>query len=315
MANQVGYDQQTVRKSRAARPWLLALAVLPVAVPDLSAAPPRPAAHLAAPASAGTPKFAELRDGGRRAYQAERFDEALQLWSAAAALKPDDVETVADLALAFQHLRMTDEAIKANRDAIRLASSARGGGDRARRIRRAAYYNLGKLKAVRAIQFIDDSDGPSSCVRLESEPGCPRPVFACGRTGATGGRDGGWDYTAARFALDRETARIVEDNEFVAAFDSWVPFGDDQETTHDRSDAPSYDVTLELSSETREPMPGEADVPVVRENSGCAVVHVDACARRLGLYCEWTSWERGVTAKPRARAVELTFARAATPAR
>jgi hypothetical protein len=40
------------------------------------------------------------------------------------------------------------------------------------------------------------------------------------------------------------------------------------------------------------------------------VVHVDACARRLGLYCEWGSWERGVTAKPRSRAVELTFARA-----
>jgi hypothetical protein len=54
-------------------------------------------------------------------------------------------------------------------------------------------------------------------------------------------------------------------------------------------------------------MPGEADVTVAMENSGCAVVHVDACARRLGLYCEWSSWERGVTAKPRAKAVELLF--------
>jgi hypothetical protein len=259
---------------------------------------------------AGKPKFAELRERGRRAYRAERFDEARQLWGAAAALKPNDAETVADLALVFQHLRMTDEAIRANRDAIRLATSPRSGGDRARRIRRAAYYNLGKLKAVRAVQFAEENDGPSSCVSLASETGCPRLVFACGRTGATGTRDGRFDYTAARFALDRETARIVEDNQFIAAFESWVPFGDEKEKTHDRSDEPLYDVTIELSSQTREPMPGEADVTVVMEDRGCVVVHVDACARRLGLYCEWGSWERGVTAKPRSKAVELTFVRA-----
>jgi hypothetical protein len=259
---------------------------------------------------AGTPTFAELRERGQRAYRAEQFEEARQLWRAAAALKPDDAETIADLALALQHLRMTDEAIKANRDAIRLASAPRSGGDRARRIRRAAYYNLGKLKAVRALEFIEDNDGPSSCLRLASETDCSRPVFTCGRTGATGGRDGRFDYTAARFALDRETARIVEDREVIAAFQSWVPFGDDMDKTRDRSDASLYDVTLALSSETREPMPGEADVTVAREDSGCAVVHVDACGRRIGLYCEWGSWERGVTAKPRAKAVELTFARA-----
>jgi hypothetical protein len=300
-----------MRQGKPQRAWVLAFASIPLAVLGQSAAAQAPAVPAAAPAVAGTPNFSELRERGRRAYREQRFDEARELWSAAATLQPKDAETVADLALAFQHLRMTDEAIQANRDAIRLASALRGGGDQARRLRRAAYYNLGKLKADRMLPLPDENDGPSSCVPLASEEGCPRPVFACGRMGATGGRDGRFDYTAARFALARETARIVEDGEFISAFQSWVDFGDQADKTRDRSNARHYDVTLQLSSETREPMPGEADVTVLMENSGCAVVHVDACARRLGLYCEWTSWERGVTAKPRGKAVELSFARGA----
>jgi hypothetical protein len=297
-------------QGRSKRVWALALVSIALAIVGRSAAAPAPAVPLAAPAVTGASSFSELRERGRRAYRAQRFDEARELWSAAAALKPQDAETVADLALAFQHLSMNDEAIRANRDAIRLASTARGSGDRALRIRRAAYFNLGKLAAVRTISFDKENDGPSSCVRLASEEGCPRPVFACGRTGATGGRDGTFDYTAARFALDRETARIVEDDRFVDAFDSWVDFGYAADQTRDRSDDSRYDVTLDFSSATREPMPGEADVTVATEDTGCAVVHVDACARRIGLYCAWASWERGVTAKPRAKAVELTFARA-----
>jgi hypothetical protein len=293
---------------------MVALAALLFTVCGLSAATSATGSHPAATASPdGPPTFAELRERGRSAYGAERFDEARQFWSAASALQPSDAETVADLALAFQHLGMTDEAVHANRDAIRLAASLRGGGDRARRVRRAAYYNLGKLKAVRTLTFSVDADPPSSCVELASDAGCPRPVFACGRTGAIGDTDGRFDYTAARFALDRETAQIVEDHQLITEFESWAEFGYEVNETRDRSDAPFYDVTLALSSQTREPMPGEADVIVASEDRGCVVVHVDACARRVGLYCEWTSEQRGRTAKPRAKAVELTFARTAAP--
>jgi len=74
---------------------------------------PAIAVILVAATVAGTPTFSELRERGRRAYRAERFDEAREAWSAAAALQPKDAETAADLALALQHLRMTDEAIRA----------------------------------------------------------------------------------------------------------------------------------------------------------------------------------------------------------
>lgn len=299
-----------MRDGKSHRAWVLALVSVPLAMFGWSVAAGEPTVPGAAPAVTGTSNFSELRERGRRAYRADRFDEARDLWTAAAALRPRDAEVAADLALAFQHLGMTDEAIRANRDAIRRASALRGSGERALRIRRAAYFNLGKLKAARTLSFTEENDGPSSCISLASEEGCTRPVFACGRTGAIGGHDGRFDYTAARFALDRETARIVEDDRVVDAFESWADFGYEADQTRDRSDAPQYDVTLELSSQTREPMPGEADATVATEDIGCAVVHVDACARRLGLYCEWASWNRGVTAKPRAKAVELTFARA-----
>lgn len=306
----VGTIETVMRHGRLRPPWVLVLAAIPWAAIGPNAAGAAPGVHLAATGLIASPKFADLRERGRRAYREERFEEARRLWSAAAALKPNDAETVADLAVVFEHLGRTDDAIQANRDAIRLASALRGSGDRARRIRRAAFYNLGKLKAGRKLTFSEGDDEPSSCVSLASESGCRQPVFACGRTGAMGGKDGRFDYTAARFALDRQTAQIAEDNQLVAEFESWVDFGSEEDATRDRSDASLYDVTLELSSQTREPLPGEADATVATKDAGCMIVHVDACARRLGLYCEWDSWERGVTAKPRSKAIELTFARA-----
>ena len=275
---------------------------------DAVAAQTAPAAG-APPAPGAAPKFEDLRKRGRKAYRAQRFEDARDLWADAYALRSDDAETAADLALAYQHTSQNDLAIGLNRDAIRLASSGKLGSDKARRIRRAAYYNLGKLEAGRKLEFGKNNDGPSSCIRIDSEPGCARPVFACGHEGEMGGMDGHLDYSIARFALTRAGSRIVEDGELPPELDSWVPFGYDEGETHDRSDAPAYDVTLSVESASREPSPGEADVTVATEGSGCAIVHVDACARRLGLYCAWDAWREGVTAKPRAKAVELTFAR------
>jgi tetratricopeptide (TPR) repeat protein len=276
---------------------LLFVALIPCLVPDRTEAAPGPS-------------FEELRERGRKAYRAKRFEEARDLWADAYALRLDDAETAADLALAYRHTEQNDQAIEANRDAIRLSSAGKLGADKARRIRRAAYYNLGKLRAKRDLKIgYDENDGPSTCLRVASEPWCARPMFVCGRIGATGSHDGGFDYTLARFALNRDAARIVEDGQLDPELDSWVHFGTEEDATHDRSDAASYDVTLDYESEARKPMPGEADVVFARESSGCEVVHVDACARRLGLYCAWGSWEEGVTDKGHAKAVELTFAR------
>jgi hypothetical protein len=200
------------------------------------------------------------------------------------------------------------KAIEADRAAIRSSSTKRGA--EALRIRRAAYLDLGKLEAGRALSLATENDGPSACVRLTSDPPCRRPLFACGRIGANDGVDGRTDYTAARFALDREAARVVEDSELIPAFETWPNLGYEEAETHDRSDAVSYDVTLAFSSDVRKPMVGEAAMTVAEEYQQCVVVHVDACARRLGLYCEWDSWREGTTAPTRAKAVELTFARA-----
>jgi thioredoxin-like negative regulator of GroEL len=61
-------------------------------------------------------------------------------------LRPEDAEARVDLAVALSHVGERDEAIKANREAIRLASLGSRSADRRRRIRVAAYFNLGKLK-------------------------------------------------------------------------------------------------------------------------------------------------------------------------
>ena len=293
------------RSWRAGLLWLSLTPLLHVGRTD-AAQPPAVAARRGAKT---TPRFEDLRARGRRAYRALRFEEARALWADAHALRPDDAETAADLALAYQHTNENARAIETNREAIRLASSGKLGSDKARRIRRAAYYNLGKLEEGRKLEFVQNNDGPSSCIRIASEPGCAQPMFACAHDGAIGGAHGGFNYSMAQFALTSAGARIVEDGALPPAFDSWVPFGFDEAETHDRSDDSAYAVTLSAESETREPSPGEADVTVASEESGCQVVHVDACAGRLGLYCAWDSWRReGVTAKPRAKAVELTFA-------
>lgn len=289
----------------AGAPIVLALALLCVPGRTGDAAPAT--SSLAVSAKKATLNFAQLRERGRQAYLAGRFDEARELWSAAAALKPEDADTVADLAVAFQRLNATDYAIQANRDAIRLASAKGYADDRARRIRRAAYFNLGKLRAGRELLFNEDNDGPSSCTKLASHGACAHPMFVCGRNETTGGAHGGFDDTTARFALERNLARIVNGTEIAPGLGGEV--GASPENTRDQTGAPSYDVTLALSSESREPMPGEADVTVARDEGSCAVVHVDACTRRIGLYCEWRSWARGVTAKPISKAVELTFVR------
>ena len=311
------------------RAGVLCLAVAPCLLADRTdaapappaPAPARPAPPAAAvPTPAGAPRFEDLRVRGRKAYRAQRFEEARDLWADAYSLRLDDAETAADLALAYQHTDQKDQAIATNRDAIRLSSSGKLGSDKARRIRRAAYYNLGTLGAKRELRIgyddnPKDNDGPSTCLRVASEPGCAQPVFACGRVSATGGAFSRFDYTMARFALRREAARIVEDGQLIPAFESWVEFGFDADATHDRADAASYDVTLDVSSESRKPIPGEADGVYATENSGCDVVHVDACARRLGLYCAWGAWTEGVTDKGHAKGVELTFARKASTRR
>jgi hypothetical protein len=235
--------------------------------PDLGHAAP------AGPVTA-TGSFEQLRERGRRAYRAKKFGEARQLLSAASTMRPDDGEVLADLALCLQQLGMSDDAIAANRKAIRLASRDRAGrGPRARRIRRAAYFNLGKLGAGRALSLDGSLSDHLTCLSLASEPDCARPLFVCGGS----------------------------------AFETYPDLGAAPQQTRDRSDADAYDITLALESEVRRPSPGEAAITVSQSSASCALVHADACSRRIGLYCEWDSWAEGVTSKPRAAAVELTF--------
>src|SRR5262249_4197533 len=109
----LGWGHARMRQRKPRRGLVLALVAVSLAMLGRSEAAPAPAGQRAAPAVTGTSSFSELRERGRRAYRAQRFDEARELWSAAAALKPQDAETVADLALALQHSNMKDEAIRA----------------------------------------------------------------------------------------------------------------------------------------------------------------------------------------------------------
>jgi tetratricopeptide (TPR) repeat protein len=266
-------------------------------------------ASTATPAAAPKPTFSALRERGRRAYRAQRFAEARDLFRAAAAMRPDDPDVVVDLALSLQHLGDSEAAIAANRTAIRLASTTKDGKpERARRARRAAYFNLGKLKAGRKLEPDPAEKEDLTCLALSSEAGCATSLAACVGSGVGGGNHWHQEFTAARFAPSRAVARTVEDDDTFHAFRLDYPgIGADPEHTHDQADAPYYDVTLSYYGANRRPAPDEADIDVSQEESTCTVVHVDACARRLGLYCTWGSWEEGVTAKPKAAAIELTF--------
>jgi tetratricopeptide (TPR) repeat protein len=269
-----------------------------VASPISGASPPKP------------PTFAALRAKGLRAYRSKKFEEALDIFRAASALEPDDGDVLTEVALCLAQLKYDEDAIAANRAAIRLAA---GASQRERRIRRAAYFNLGKLKAGRELTFAFAED--LTCHALASEAGCARTVEACGADGGNSGNRWSSHFTTARFALTRPVAKTADDDDpFHKFWSDYAGFGASREATHDETGAPFYDVTLQYEAENRKPAEGEADVLESRQESSCAVVHVDACARRLGLYCEWDVHGEDPKAKPTAAAVELSFAEESAPA-
>jgi len=266
-----------------------------------------PGGRLAAGASAApsAKSFAALRRAGQRAYRARKFEKAAALFRASSSLRPDDGEVWLDLAMCLQHLSKADDAIAANREAIRLASrNDVAGSPRARRARRAAYFNLGKLAAARKLDFPDDA---ATCAPLPSDLGCREIVFACGRTGAMGTADGHQDSTAARFSLDEPTARADDEGGVERVLDTWPDLGRSAESTKDAEGGWSYDVTLSLDSRSRQTIDGEPGVEVGSEEAACSVVHVDGCAGRLGLYCAWRSSRVGAKDESSEAAVELTF--------
>jgi hypothetical protein len=297
-----------MHRTTLCRTVLRLLVAIPVLIAHRANAGPS-ATQTSAPVLAEALTFKELRERGQLAYRAKRFEDACAYWSKAAALRPEDAEVAADLALAFSRVGKIDQAIKANRDAIRLASSTTSDSGRGRRIRLGAYYNLGKLKAARSLSFGEYNDGPSTCTQLVSEPGCSKPVFVCGRDGADGVAMVHTDFQMGRFALALEDARVADGHELVPPLESstWPEFGAAQARTGDRGDALSYDVTLSIEAQGREPAPEEGSIEVSSHFGTCAVVHVDACRRRLGLYCEWSDWRKGKDERKAAKAVELTF--------
>lgn len=250
--------------------------------------------------------FADLRRAGQHAYRAHRFQEAEDLFRAASSMRPEDGEVRLDLAMCLQHLGKADDAIAANREAIRLASKREvAGSARARRTRKAGYFNLGKLAAGRKLDFSTDA---GTCASLRSDLDCREVVFACGRTGALGASDGHQDYTAARFSLDEPTARADDEGGVKQVLDIYPNLGGSPESTKDAKGEWSYDVTLSLDSQSRQTIDGEAGVEVGSEEAACSVVHVDGCAGRLGLYCAWQASRAGAKDESREAAVELTFA-------
>ena len=96
------------------------------------------------PSAAGT-RFTELRDRATKAFKAKRYKEACALYTEAQAAQPADAANMADLALCLQRAGDDDGAVKANQDAIRLASAPGAPADKSLRVRKAAYYNLGRL--------------------------------------------------------------------------------------------------------------------------------------------------------------------------
>jgi hypothetical protein len=80
-----------------------------------------------------------------------------------------------------------------------------------------------------------------------------------------------------------------------------------------RADAegPAAQTTSPVGAEsmTFEQLPDahEGSIEVSSHLGTCAIVHVDACGRRLGLYCAWSDWQQGKQEKKSAKSVELTF--------
>jgi tetratricopeptide (TPR) repeat protein len=257
---------------------------------------------LAAPAKS----FADLRRAGQEAYRANKFADAEALFRAASSMRPDDGEVWLDVAMCSQHLGKADEAVAANRQAIRLASKDDGAGSaRRRRVRRAAYFNLGKLAATRKLEFPNEE---GTCMPLPSDLDCRRPIYACGRTSAFGVKDVHQDYTMARFALDQATASAEDQGGLKQVLDTYPELGASPESTKDAADGYFYGVTLSFYSQSRQTIDGEAGVEIGSTEATCLVVHVDGCARRLGIFCRWQTSSMEAKPRSRAAAIELTFA-------
>ena len=243
--------------------------------------------------AAGT-RFTELRDRATKAFKAKRYKEACALYTEAQAAQPADAANMADLALCLQRAGDVDGAVKANQDAIRLASAPGAPAGKSLRVRKAAYYNLGRLDW--SIGVPRGSGGKAACDDLiEDGAGCKRPVHICARGGTTGGVRHLTDFVAARFALDEASARLG-DNEYRI---DWPGMGDGGQAS-DQTDGDTYDVSIELSTELRD----ENGETYATSSGGCTLVHADGCTGHFGFACTWQESNDG---KPQRTAVEMTL--------
>jgi hypothetical protein len=221
-----------------------------------------------------------------RAFRGKRYRQACDLFVAAQVARPANAANMTDLALCLERAGDKEAAARANRYAIRLAE-APGVVDEdkgRRRVRKAAYYNLGRLN-------------PGGWQRaLVPDFDCTRKVFADTRTGRTGGVRYLADFEVARFALDAETAALDADEYKL----EWPDLGADDSATDDAGGTMSYDVTLSLEEDFRD---SQGDTQET-SSAGCQLVHSDGCSGHLGFSCAFAP--RGED-KARTRAIELTL--------
>ena len=259
---------------------------------------PGPSAPTVAPeTSPWKTAFSDTRRRAQKAFRAKRFDEACRFYAAAQRLEPASAANMVDLALCLQRWNFKEGAVRANRYAIRLASGTDRNSDKAESVRRAAYYNLGRLESGPEV-----GNWLEPCIAIESWFGCGRPVHACGRANSTGGTLGITDYSYGRFALDPDGAKF-EDGEYLGG--DLPEIGSKESDTSGSTGAPSYDVTLGENWEGREWNKARDELLRTSQSSrGCRVVHTDGCSGYIGLVC---SFDEEGDRKPHHKVIELTL--------
>lgn len=211
---------------------------------------------------------AKLTVEATKLYRAKKYEEACSVFERVTELSPTSATAWGDYGLCLGHLsKRTSEAARADRKAIELAPKSE-------RVRKAAYYNLGRLGiAGLAESYVpgpteDDSiaavEGPlPPCVIFERAPGCERPMWGCYRSPYF---DTGW----IRFARDPRTILKKAWPEGWSYNDMEQPavtFGSDV--------AVIWDSTVDIIASS-----------ICMRDVRCRVVWADACTGHVGLFCD-----------------------------
>lgn len=211
---------------------------------------------------------ASLTTQATRLYRAKKYAEACAIFEQVTRLSPTSAAAWGDYGLCLGHLpNRILEAVQADRKAIELAP-------RSAQVRKAAYYNLGRLGTAGIAEshvpgpteddFLANLEGLLPlCVVFERAPGCERPLWGCYRGSYF---DMGW------LRLTRDPRTILK-----------KPWPEGWSYNDTEQPAPTFGSDVAVISDSTVDVTAPS---ICMRDVRCRVVWADACTGHVGLFCD-----------------------------